>query len=171
MRRVACVIGLLTLLLDSPALAQAPSVQAAPDYAVIKMSIDVDRPADTVWARVGGFCDLGAWLKIDCAITKGDGGIGSVRAIAGGKVTEVMVAKTDLAYGYAQPPIPGQAYDLYHGFLEARPVSAGSSRLLYTLIYDAALLPDPAAKAADLARRRALFEGALKTMKDIAERP
>ena len=60
--------------------------------------IDVDRPANAVWARVGKFCDLGAWLKIDCTVTKGDGGIGSVRSLAGGRVTEVMVAKTELAY-------------------------------------------------------------------------
>jgi hypothetical protein len=135
------------------------------------MSIDVDRPAQAVWAKVGKFCDLGVWAKVDCTITTGDGDIGSVRSIAGGRVTEIMVGKTELSYGYAQPPVAGNPYNLYHGFLEARPVSATTSRLLYTLMYDASQLPDQAAKDADIARRRAMFEGALRSMKEIAERP
>jgi hypothetical protein len=81
------------------------------------------------------------------------------------------VGKTELSYGYAQPPVAGNPYNLYHGFLEARPVSATTSRLLYTLMYDASQLPDQAAKDADIARRRAMFEGALRSMKEIAERP
>jgi hypothetical protein len=165
------LIGLLALWSPLSARAQPQPVQPGPDYAVIRMSIDVDRPAAAVWARVGGFCDLGAWFKIDCTVTKGDGGIGSVRSIAGGRVVEVMTAKTELSYGYVQPAIAGKAYDLYHGFLEARPVSATTSRLLYTLMYDASLIPDAAARDADIARRRAQFEAALKTMKAIAERP
>jgi hypothetical protein len=154
-----------------PVFAQTPAAGPAPDYAVIKMSIDVDRPAPAVWAKVGKFCDLGVWAKIDCTITKGDGDIGSIRSIAGGRVTEIMVGKTELAYGYVQPPVAGRPYNLYHGFLEARPVSATTSRLLYTLMYDVSLLPNQAAKDADIARRRAMFEGALKSMKKIAEQP
>jgi len=171
MSRVAVLIGVLALLSGSAAVAQAPPAPPAPDYAVIRMSIDVGRPAEAAWARVGKFCDLGAWFKIDCVITKGDGDIGSVRALVGGRIVEVMVAKTPLSYGYVQPPVAGKAYDLYHGFLEARPVSATSSRLLYTLMYDVSLLPDQAARDADIAKRRAQFEGALKAMKAIAERP
>jgi hypothetical protein len=170
MPRADVLIGFLALAICAPVLAQTPPARP-PDYAVIRMSIDVDRPAVAAWARVGKFCDLGAWLKIDCIITTGDGDIGSVRSIARGHVTEVMVAKTDLSYGYVQPPAAGKGYDLYHGFLEARPISATTSRLLYTLLYDVSLLPDRAAQDADIARRRALFQGALKTMKEIAERP
>jgi Polyketide cyclase / dehydrase and lipid transport len=171
MRRAAVLVGMLTLLSRSAAFAQGPAAPSPPDYAVIRMSIDVDRSAGAAWARVGRFCDLGAWFKIDCTITRGDGDIGSVRSIAGGRVVEVMVARTDLSYGYAQPPVAGKPYDLYHGFLEARPVSAGTSRLLYTLIYDVSLLSDQATRDADIARRRAQFEAALKAMKEIAERP
>jgi hypothetical protein len=160
----------LILFSGAPAAAQPPP-DRAPDYAVIRMSIDVGRPAAAVWARVGGFCDLGAWLHVDCTVTKGDGDIGSVRSIAGGRVVEVMVAKTELSYGYVQPPVAGKPYDLYHGFLEARPVSATRSRLLYTLMYDVSALSDRAARDADIAARRAMFEGALKAMKKIAERP
>jgi hypothetical protein len=55
------------------------ALAASPEYTVIRMSQPVDRPAAEVWKRVGGWCDLGAWMKIDCTVTKGDGGIGSVR--------------------------------------------------------------------------------------------
>ena len=150
-------------------LAHSARAEPAADYAVVAMSIDVNRPAAKVWARVGKFCDLGEWLKIDCVITKGEGGIGSVRAIAGGRVIEVMVAKTDLSYGYAQPAVAGKPYDLYHGFLEARPLAAGRTRLLYTLTYDAAMYGDKPAQEADIARRRTLFTGALAKMKSLAE--
>jgi opacity protein-like surface antigen len=145
------------------------ALAASPEYAVIRMSQPVDRPAAEVWKKVGGWCDLGAWMKIDCTVTKGDGGIGSVRSIAGGRVTEIMVARTDLSYGYAQPPVEGRPYDLYHGFVEAKPVSARTSVLEYTLMYDVSGLPDAAARQADMDRRRALFEGALRNMKALAE--
>ncbi len=157
--------GLLAAALALPGAALA----AGPEYAVIRMSQPVDRPAAEVWKKVGGWCDLGVWMKIDCTVTRGEGGIGSVRSIAGGRVTEVMVGRTDLSYGYAQPPVEGRPYDLYHGFLEARPVTAKTSVLEYTLMYDVSGLPDAAARTADQARRRALFEGALRNMKALAE--
>ncbi|OXE37024.1 MAG: polyketide cyclase [Phenylobacterium zucineum] len=147
----------------------AGSAQAAPDYAVIRMTQSVDRPAAAVWAKVGGFCDLGVWMKIDCKLTSGEGDIGSVRSIAGGRVTEVMVGKTDLSYGYVQPATEGRFYDLYHGFLEAKAVTANTSVLNYTLVYDVSNLPDQATRDADIARRRVLFTGALTAMKTLAE--
>ncbi|OYU69509.1 MAG: polyketide cyclase [Alphaproteobacteria bacterium PA2] len=160
--KISALIGALSL-------AMAGAAQAAPEYAVIKMTQTVDRPAAAVWAKVGGYCDLGVWMKIDCKITSGDGGIGSVRAIAGGRVTEVMVGKTDLSYGYVQPAVEGRFYNLYHGFLEAKAVTARTSVLNYTLVYDVSNLPDQAAKDADIARRRTMFMGALTAMKTLAE--
>lgn len=160
--KISALVGALSL-------AMAGAAQAAPEYAVIKMTQTVDRPAAAVWAKVGGYCDLGVWMKIDCKITSGDGGIGSVRAIAGGRVTEVMVGKTDLSYGYVQPAVEGKFYNLYHGFLEAKAVTAKTSVLNYTLVYDVSNLPDQAAKDADIARRRTMFMGALTAMKTLAE--
>ena len=84
-------------------------------------------------------------------------------------MTEIMVGQTDLAYGYTQPVKEGQFYNLYHGFLEAKPVTDKTSKLLYTLVYDISDKPDQAAKEADMARRRMMFEGALKNMKELAE--
>lgn len=143
---------------------------AEPEYATIKMEIDIAKPAKEVWAKVGGYCDISKWLNnVDCQITSGDGGVGTVRVLAGGRVTEILVAQTELGYGYTQPVREGQFYNLYHGFMEARPVSATSTKMLYTLMYDVSNLADKAAKDADIARRRGMFETALKNMKALAE--
>jgi hypothetical protein len=142
---------------------------AAPEYRTIAMEIDVAKPAREVWAKVGGYCDIAKWLEIDCAITSGDGGIGTVRSLAGGRVLEILVGKTDLSYGYAQPVKEGEFYNLYHGFMEAKPVTPKTSKIIYTLIYDVSNKPDAAAKDADIAQRRARFETALKKMKQLAE--
>jgi len=147
----------------------ATTLAAGPEYTTIKMEIDVAKPAKDVWAKVGGYCDIATWLKVDCMITSGDGGVGTVRVLAGGRVTEILVGKTDLSYGYTQPAREGQFYNLYHGFMEAKPVTATSSKLVYTLVYDVSDKADRAAKDADVAQRRTRFEGALKTMKELAE--
>jgi len=142
----------------------------AQEYVRIDMEIDVDRPAQEVWDKVGGYCDISAWFNnVDCEITSGDGGMGTVRALAGGRVIEILVAKTDLSYGYTQPAVEGRFYNLYHGFLEAKPVTNRTSKLLYTLVYDVSNLEDQAAKDADMARRRTQFEGGLANMKALAE--
>jgi hypothetical protein len=149
--------------------AAVTALAAEPEYKTIEMSIDVARPAKDVWAKVGGYCDIAAWLKVDCMITSGNGGVGTVRVLAGGRVTEILVGKTELSYGYTQPVREGQFYNLYHGFMEARPVSATTSKIVYTLVYDVSDKADQAAKDADVAQRRTRFEGALQTMKEMAE--
>jgi hypothetical protein len=157
-----------------PVAAPAPIAPANPEYVTIAMEIAVAKPAAEVWAKVGAdYCALGKWIaagrEVPCAVTKGDGGIGSVRSIANGAVLEVLTAKTDLAYGYTQPAKDGKFYDLYHGFMEAKPVDAKSSKIIYTLIYDVSNLADQAAKDADVKRRRTQFEAALANMKKLAE--
>ncbi len=164
------VVATLTALGVLGTLAATVTTQAAePEYKTIKMEIDVAKPAKDVWAKVGGYCDIATWLKVDCMITSGDGGVGTVRVLAGGRVTEILVGKTDLSYGYTQPVKEGQFYNLYHGFMEAKPVTATTSKLVYTLVYDVSDKADQAAKDADVAGRRTRFEGALKTMKEMAE--
>ncbi len=159
----------LFALIAAPALWLSTSAMAQPEYVAIEMEIDVARPAADVWAKVGKYCDISEWLNLDCVITSGDGGIGTVRVLANGRVTEVLVGLTELSYGYTQPSVDGQFYNLYHGFMEARPVDAANTKLLYTLMLDVSNQPDQAAKDADVARRRATFERALATMKGIAE--
>ena len=142
---------------------------ADPEYTNIQMEIDIDASADDVWATVGGFCDVSKFLPVDCVITSGDGEMGTVRVLAEGRVTEVLVAKTNLSYGYTFPLQEGQFYNLYHGFMEARPVTANTSKVIYTLVYDSSNLEDQAAKDADIARRRDMFEGALANIKELVE--
>ena len=148
----------------------ASALAAEPEYATVKMQIDVAKPAKEVWSKVGGYCDISKWLgNVDCKITSGDGGIGTVRVLAGGRVTEILVGKTDLSYGYTQPVKEGTWYNLYHGFLEVKPLTDKTSRIFYTLMLDVSDKADKAAKDADLAMRKMRFEGALENMKKLAE--
>jgi len=133
------------------------------------MQIDVAKPAKDVWSKVGGYCDISKWLNVECKITSGDGGIGTVRVLAGGRVTEILVGKTDLSYGYTQPVKEGTWYNLYHGFLEVKPLTDKTSRIFYTLMLDVSDKADKAGKDADLAMRKMRFEGALENMKKLAE--
>ncbi|MEO6184696.1 MAG: SRPBCC family protein [Steroidobacteraceae bacterium] len=157
---------LLTL---AAALLTTTAMAAEPEYVTVKMEIDVARPAKDVWAKIGGYCDIEKWLGLECKITSGDGGIGTVRSLAGGRVLEILIAQTELSYGYTQPVREGQFYILYHGFMEARPVTAKTSKILYTLVYDVSDKADKAAKDADIAGRRTRFEAGLKKMKAMAE--
>ena len=161
--------GRLTSFLALGAVLAVSRAAAEPEYVRIDMEIDVAKPAAEVWAKIGGYCDIGEWMNTDCQITSGDGGMGTVRTLVGGRVTEILVGKTDLSYGYTQPAVEGRFYNLYHGFLEAKPVTATTSKLLYTLMYDVSNLADQAAKDADVARRRTMFEDALESMKALAE--
>jgi hypothetical protein len=152
--------------------AQAVPAEAAsivivnPTYISIPLEINVNRPAPEVWKRVGKFCDIGEWLRIPCTITSGkDGEFGAVRSVAG----EVLVGKTELSYTYTQTVRAGRPYNLYHGTLEARPVSATTSKLVYTLMFDNSMLADDAAREKDKAQKIATFTRALENMKILAE--
>lgn len=159
----------LSALLAAPAFVLSTAALAAPEYVTVEMEIDVARSAEETWAKVGDYCDISEWLGLDCVITSGDGGMGTVRVLASGRVTEIMVAQTPLSYGYTQPAVEGQFYNLYHGFMEARPTGPNSSTIHYTLVLDVSNLADQAAKDADITRRRATFERALGAMKGIVE--
>jgi len=141
-------------------------VVASPTYTSILMEVAVAKPAADVWKRVGKYCDIGEWLRIPCTITSGkDGEVGAIRSVA----NEVLVGKTELSYTYTQPVREGRPYNLYHGTLEARPVTATTSKLVYTLFFDNSMLADNAARDADRARRTAQFTQALENMKILAE--
>jgi hypothetical protein len=130
------------------------------------MEIAVNKPAADVWKRIGKYCDIGEWLQIPCTITKGtDGEVGAVRSV----VNEVLVGKTELSYTYTQPVREGRPYDLYHGTLEARPLTATTSKLVYTLMYDNSMLADDAARERNKAQRTTTFTTALENMKILAE--
>src|SRR5437867_2561607 len=168
---VVCLASSGTAQTSAPPAQTAPAtavsiVVAKPTYISIPLEIAVNRPAAEVWKRVGKFCDIGEWLRIPCTITSGkDGEFGAVRSVA----NEVLVGKTELSYTYTQPVREGRPYNLYHGTLEARPVTATTSKLVYTLFFDNSMLADDAAREADRARRTTQFNAALANMKILAE--
>jgi hypothetical protein len=162
------VAGAQTPAPGAPGTAAAPvnTVVQKPTYTSINLEITVNRPAAEVWKRVGKYCDIGEWLRIQCTITAGkDGEFGAVRSVA----NEVLVGKTELSYTYTQPVRADRVYNLYHGTLEARPLTATSSKLIYTLVFDNSMLPDDAAREKDKAQRTAQFTQALENMKILAE--
>jgi hypothetical protein len=164
----ACLLP-MTSMAQTPAAAPASNVVANPTYVSIPMEVTVNKPAADVWKRVGKYCDISEWLQIPagCKITAGtEGEIGAVRTIG----SEILVGKTELSYTYTQPVREGRPYNLYHGTLEARPINATTSKLVYTLMYDNSLVVgDDAAKQTEIERRRTTFTRALNNMKILAE--
>jgi hypothetical protein len=167
-----CTIAAVCLAAAAGAQTPAPATPAggpavaAPTYISIPLEIAVNRPAADVWKRVGKYCDIGEWFQIPCTITSGkDGEFGAVRSVA----NEILVGKTELSYTYTQPVRNDRPYNLYHGTLEARPVTATTSKLVYTLLFDNSMLADAAAREADRARRVTQFTRALENMKILAE--
>jgi hypothetical protein len=145
---------------------QAPLQVPNPTYAVIPLEITVNKPAAEVWKRVGKYCDIGEWFQTTCTMISGkEGEVGAVRSIG----NEIMVGKTELSYTYTQPVREGRIYDLYHGTLEARPLTATTSKLVYTLVFDNSQMADDAAREADKMRRTTQFTRALENMKTLAE--
>jgi len=148
----------------------APAAAQAPRYQTIHLELDVAKPAAKVWSRIGKFCDIGEWRQVPCEIIAGkDGQVGAVRSLSGGKVIEVIVGRTDLSYTYAMPDgmVEGQAF--YHGILEVVPVSASTSRIVYSILYEDRGTPDEAVikERRDTKSRR--FTEALQTMKTLSE--
>jgi Polyketide cyclase / dehydrase and lipid transport len=175
-RKIAAGFVLAVAAMSSTAYPQAPApttpngsvVVASPTYTSIAMEITVNRSAADVWKRIGKYCDVSEWLQIPagCNITSGkDGEFGAVRTVG----AEVLVGRTELSYTYAQTPKEGTPFNLYHGTLEARPVTPTTSKIVYTLFFDNSMLPDDAARAADKERRRTRFMQALQNMKMLAE--
>jgi hypothetical protein len=149
------------------ALTLAAGAARAADFVTIPLETVVNAPADVAWKKISGFCDIGAWMKTTCVITSGkDGEVGSVRRIAN-RVDEVLVANTAWSYTYSQPKSPID----YHGTVEIRPIDKGHSKLLYTLVYDAAALPTPTpeGKEKDVGGRTKMFTNVIGVMKGIAE--
>ena len=149
-----------------PGAATAANVVANPTYISIPLEITVNKPAAEVWARVGKYCDIGEWLQIPCTITSGkDGEFGTVRSVGG----EVLVGKTAMSYTYTQTVKEGRPYNLYHGTLEAVPLTPTTSKLVYTLVFDNSMLADDAARERDKQQKSTTFMRALTNMKTLAE--
>jgi hypothetical protein len=150
--------------------APPPFQTPKPHYVSIPMEVMVNRPAEEVWRRVGKYCDIQEWINLACVIASGkEGEVGAVRSLNNGAILEVIVGKTALSYTYTQPVREGQQYNLYHGTLEAVPVSATTSKMVYTLLFDNSMLADDAAREKDIQQRTTTFTRAINNMKILAE--
>ena len=157
----------LTAHAQAPAAAPPPP---APTYTSLVLELTINRPAAAVWAEVGGYCKISEWLGTTCAITSGkDGELGAVRVLNNGAVIEILAAKTPLSYTYTQPVRVGVPYNLYHGTLEVQPVTANTSKLLYSFVYDNAMLANDEARAAERKARTDRFMAGMVKMKAMAE--
>lgn len=172
-RYLAAIVGLLGVpfsTASAQAPAPAPLQTPNPHYISIPLEITVNRSAAEVWKRVGKYCDIKEWLQVDCVITSGkDGEFGAVRSLRNGAVIEILVSKTALSYSYTQPVREGVRYNLYHGTVEAVPVTTTTSKLVYTLVFDNSMLANDAAREKDIQTRTAQFTRALNNMKTLAE--
>jgi hypothetical protein len=152
--------ALLLALTASPALAA--------DYVSYSVTTEVNATPEKTWSRIGGFCTIQEWLGLSCKITAGEGGVGTIRELNNGQVTEMMVAKTPFSYTYIQPLKPD---NLYHGTLAVVPDGPDRSRIIYTFLYDQEPLGDEAARAKARQQRSTRFGAALAKMKEMAEAP
>jgi uncharacterized protein YndB with AHSA1/START domain len=176
---IGCVLAAVCMAQAVNAQAPAPAGQPAPaaagssavanpTYVAITMEVTVNRPAAEVWKRVGKYCDIAEWLRLACTITSGqDGEVGAVRSL--GVANEILVGKTEFSYTYDQPVRAGQPYNQYHGTLEARPLTATTTKLIYILVYDNSMMADDTARQRDKERKTMQFQGALDNMKILAE--
>jgi hypothetical protein len=169
-------IGVYGLLLS--AAAQASAQQAAalpppaipnPTYVTASFDIDVNRPADAVWARIGRFCDIAEWAPATCSITAGvEDQLGAVRLVRG-TIVEMMVGRTAHSYTYTMPVRVGVPYNTFHGTLEVRPLTATTSKVVYAFFYDNSMLADDKARADEIAARHDRTLGFLRNIKTLNE--
>lgn len=151
---------------DSLRSSDASPVVGRPHYVHIPLEIVVGRPVAEVWRRIGKYCDFGEWMQQPCAIVSGkDAEYGAIRTIG----PEPIVAVTQYSYTYAMPPRTDRPFEFYHATLEARPLTATTTKILYTLFYDDSVFADDAAREKEKARRTERFSWALGNMKILAE--
>jgi len=151
--------------------AQAQTAQPA-DWTTLTFSANLNKSADIAWERVGGndWCAIAKFLDVKgCTINSGKGELGSIRTIATatGTVVENVVARTAHSYTYAQPFTP----IFYHGTLAVEPVDATHSKLVYTLIWNQAGLPDQKARTDAYEGRKVRFQAAVDKMAAAANAP
>lgn len=164
MRKIllAVLLAATTPALAQPAPAPASPVSNAPkNWATIVMTSNVNHNADEAWKRIGGndYCAFIKFLGMNsCVLTVGTGDVGTNRRL-NDRIDELMVSKTSRSYVYAQPTSP----IFYHGTMAVEPVTATTSRIVYTLVYDNANIP-PDGRAAEMDRRRVRFQEAIDKM-------
>lgn len=154
----------------APPVDPTPFQNPAPRYVSIPMQVAVNADVETVWSRIGHFCDIGRIGSVGfptCQILDGaDGEYGVLRSVG----REVLVGRAMWSYTYSQQMRASGFYALYHGTIEARPVTPKTSTLYWTLVYDNSNLGnDQAAIQKDIDGRRTRFMSMLQAVKQISE--
>jgi hypothetical protein len=168
---ITLVAAAMTILCGS-AQAQTPVSPPAPapaEWTTLVITADIAKPADVAWERIGGndWCGIAKYLDIQsCAIASGKGEVGSIRTI-NGTIMEIVVARTAHSYTYAQP----LGNNFYHGTMAVESVDATHSRLVYTMLWNAAPLGTAQAKADARETRRSRFQIAVNKMAAAANAP
>ncbi|HWG76660.1 MAG TPA: SRPBCC family protein [Steroidobacteraceae bacterium] len=152
------------LALGIAGLAGVASQAEATDFTTIVVSTEVAAPAAQVWKEVGDFCGVSAWLKMKCAYISGNGGLGTVRQLAG-RVDEVMVAQTPRSYTITQPANK----DEFHATLGVEPAGPHASKIIYSVVYDQSNLAPGETKEKYRAQHVRMYTGALAQMKKRVE--
>ena len=168
MKKIFAAAALLALGVTG---AQAQTAQPA-DWTTLTFSANLNKSADVAWHRIGGddWCAIAKFLDVKgCTVNSGKGELGSIRTIttATGTVVENVVARTAHSYTYAQPFTP----IFYHGTLAVEPVDATHSKLVYTLIWNQAGLPDQKARTDAYEGRKVRFQAAVDKMAATANAP
>ena len=168
MRKIFVAAALLALSITG---AQAQTAQPAV-WTTLTFSANLNKSADVAWHRIGGddWCAIAKFLDVKgCTINSGKGELGSIRTIvtATGSVVENVVARTAHSYTYAQPFTP----IFYHGTLAVESVDATHSKLVYTLIWNQAGLPDQKARTDAYEGRKVRFQAAVDKMAAAANAP
>ncbi len=153
--------------------ASAQTPQPA-DWITLTFTANLNKNADVAWQRSGGdeFCAIAKYLEIQsCTVISGKGEVGSIRHIGlagtAAPIVENIVSRSKYSYTYAQPFTP----TFYHGTMSVEPLTANSSRLVYTLIWNQAAVGDAAAQTASREGRRTRFQAAVDKMAAAVNAP
>jgi hypothetical protein len=137
-----------------------------PDFAVIALAAEIDRPIGEAWAIIGDFQAAGRFLGVAVTVADDRQGVGSVRMV-GPEIHEVLVCAFPHGYAYAQIRGP-MAQHAYHGSVGLEPGGTDTCRLVYTLVYDQTSMSGDV-RVQQHERLSARFGGMVQAMKAAAE--
>ena len=146
------------------------------DWVTLTFTANLNKGADVAWERMGGndLCAIQKFLDVTCEPVSGNGELGSVRHVrlassapGSAPIVENIVSRSKYSYTYAQPFTP----IFYHGTMSIEPLTATTSRLHYTLIWNQAAGGDAAAQAASRTSRQQRFGAAVDKMAAAANAP
>ena len=120
-------------------------------------SIDIDRPADAVWAVVGDFGGIGGWMPgIDACRVEGDRRILDTMGMT---ITEALVKKDDAARALTYTIVDGAPVERHQAVITVTPRGDGSH-----VTWDVDAEPDAMAEV-----MTTVYQGSLDALKAHTE--